>query len=88
MRRRYSALESPLMSRWLPSELRRKSVYVHLVILVVRPWPNRSFNDLTYGVDGFAFPDANAEAVIVGSRMDWQGNVEGSPASSALASAA
>src|ERR1019366_8067251 len=63
----------------LLSELRRKSVHVHLVVLVVRPWSDRAFNHLTPGVDRFAFPDANAESVIVGSRMDWQRNVGRKP---------
>jgi len=64
---------------WLLSELRRKSVHVHLVVLVVRPWSDRAFNHLTHGVDRFAFPDADAESVIVGSRMDWQRNVGRKP---------
>src|ERR1019366_133671 len=63
----------------LLSELRRKSVHVHLVVLVVRPWTDRAFNHLTHSVDRFAFPDANAESVIVGSRMDWQRNVGRKP---------
>ena len=61
------------------SELRRKSVHVHLVILVVRPWSDRAFNHLTYGVNRFAFPDADAESVIVGRSMDWQRNVGRKP---------
>src|SRR4051812_46808607 len=52
-------------------ELRRKSVHLHLVVLVVRPWPDCAFNHLTHGVERFAFPDADAQFVIVGSRMDW-----------------
>jgi hypothetical protein len=52
---------------------------VHLVILVVRPWPDRAFNHLTNGFDRFAFPDADAKCVIVGSRMDWQRNVGRKP---------
>ena len=64
---------------WLLSELRRKSVHVHLVVLVVRPWSDRAFNHLAHGVDRFAFPDADAESVIVGSRMDWQRNVGRKP---------
>lgn len=63
----------------LLSELRRKSVHVHLVVLVVRPWSDRAFNHLTHSVDRFAFPDADAEAVIVGSRMDWQRHVGRKP---------
>ena len=63
----------------LLSELRRKSVHVHLVVLVVRPWSNRAFNYLTHSVDRFTFPDADAEVVIVGSRMDWQRNVRRKP---------
>jgi hypothetical protein len=63
----------------LLSELRRKSVHVHLVVLVVRPWSDGAFNHLTHGVNRFAFPDADAEAVIVGSRMDWQRNVGRKP---------
>jgi hypothetical protein len=63
----------------LLSELWRKSVHVHLVVLVVRPWSDRAFNHLTHGVDRFAFPDADAESVIVGSRMDWQRNVGRKP---------
>ncbi len=63
----------------LLSELRRKSVHVHLVILVVRPWSDRAFNHLTHGFDRFAFPDADAESVIVGGRMDWQRNVGRKP---------
>ena len=72
----------------LLSELRRKSVHVHLVVLVVRPWSDRAFNHLTHSVDRFAFPDADTEPVIVGSRMDWQRDVGRKPSSSALASAA
>ena len=63
----------------LLSELRRESVHVHLVVLVVRPWSDRAFNHVTHSVDRFAFPDADAEAVIVGSRMDWQRNVGRKP---------
>jgi hypothetical protein len=63
----------------LLAELRGKSVHVHLVILVVCPWSDRAFNHLTHGVDGFALPNADAESVIVGSRMDRQGNVGGKP---------
>src|ERR1039457_7017708 len=63
----------------LLTELRRKSVHVHLVVLVVRPWSDRAFNHLTHGVDRFAFPDADTESVIVGSRMDWQRNVGRKP---------
>jgi hypothetical protein len=66
------------MSRLL-SELRRKSVYVHLVVLVLRPWSDSAFNHVTHRVHRFAFPDADAEAVIVGSRMDWQRNVRRKP---------
>src|SRR2546421_3536744 len=66
------------LSRLL-SELRRKSVHVHLVVLVVRPWSDRPFNHLAHSVDRFAFPDADAESVIVGSRMDWQRNVGRKP---------
>jgi len=65
--------------RWLLFELRRKSVHVHLVVLVVRPWSDRAFNYLTHSVDRFAFPDADAEPVIIGSCMDWQCNVGGKP---------
>ena len=35
----------------LPSELRGKSVHVHLVVLVLRPWSDRAFNHLTHSVD-------------------------------------
>ena len=69
----------PLPLSRLLSELWRKSVYVHLVILVVGPWPHRTFNHLTHGVDRLAFPDADAEAVIVGSSMDWQRNMGWKP---------
>ena len=44
-------------------KLGRKSVHVHLVVLVVRPWSDRAFNHLTHGVDRLAFPDADAEPV-------------------------
>ncbi len=62
------------ISRFL-SELRCKSVHVHFVVLVVRPRSDGAFNHLTHSVDRFAFPDADAESVIVGSRVDWQRNV-------------
>jgi len=54
----------------LLSELRRESVDVHLEVLVLGPRSDRTFNNFAYGLDGFAFPDANAELVIVGSCMD------------------
>jgi hypothetical protein len=34
---------------------------------------------LPLGVDRFAFPDADAEFVIIGSRTDWQRNVGREP---------
>ena len=64
---------------WLPSELRSESVHAHLVVLVLCPWSDRAFDHLTHGVDGFAFPDADAESVIVGACMDWQRNVGRKP---------
>jgi hypothetical protein len=69
------------------SELRCKSVHMHLVIQV-RPRSHRAFNNFADRVDRFAFPDVGAKSVIVGSA--WIGNAtwEGSPASSASASAA
>jgi len=63
----------------LLSELRCKSVHVHLVVLVVRPWSDRAFNHLAHSVDRFAFPNADTESVIVGSRVDWQRNVGRKP---------
>jgi hypothetical protein len=69
---------SPTFSRLL-AELRRKSVHVHLVVLVVRPWSDGAFNHLTHGVDRFAFSDADAQFVIVSSCMDWQCNVRRKP---------
>ena len=63
----------------LLSELRRKSVDMHLVVLVFRPWSHRAFNHLTHSVDRLAFPDADAEVVIVRLRMDWQCNVGREP---------
>jgi len=74
--------------RRLFPELQRKSVHVHLVILVVRPWPDRAFNNLTSSFHRFAFPDADAKCMIVRSRVDWQRNVGRKPAPIALASAA
>jgi len=39
----------------------------------------RALNHLAHRVDRFAFPDADAESVIVGSRVDWHGNVGRKP---------
>ena len=69
---------SPLSAELL-SELRGKSVHVHLVVLVVRPWSDRAFNHLTHSVDRLAFSDADAETVIGGRCMDRQRNVGRKP---------
>src|SRR4051794_9839652 len=63
----------------LRHELRNESVNVHLVVLVVRPRADRTFDDLAYRVDGFAFPNADPELVITGRRMDRQCNVRREP---------
>ena len=49
----------------LARELWREPINVHLEVLVVRPWTDRAFDHLTNGVDRFAFPDADAEFMIV-----------------------
>jgi len=45
---------------------------MHLEVLVVCKRSDYTFDYFAYGVDRLAFPDANAERVIVGGRVDWQ----------------
>jgi len=61
------------------SELRRETVHLHLVVLVVRPRSDGDFNHLAHRVDRFAFPDAEAESVIVRCGVDGQRDVGRKP---------
>ena len=73
-----SADDQPIISL-LTTELWADAIYVHLVVLAVGPWPDRTLDYLAHGVDRCAFPDADAEVAIVGECIDRQREVGRKP---------